>query len=110
MRKHLRGNRPESEEPLSAGRVEYLEQARQRQRTKRIRRTAGILVVLVAVVLFATGLVGSSVALLKDAADTAKIALLPGSGWPQQTGVMDPLQVEALTGGFVELGKEGCVV
>ena len=59
MRKHLRGNRPESEEPLSAGRVEYLEQARQRQRTKRIRRTAGILVVLVAVVLFATGLVGS---------------------------------------------------
>ena len=110
MRKHLRGNRSESEEPLSAGRVEYLEQARQRQRTKRIRRTAGILVVLVAVVLFATGLVGSSVALLKDAADTAKIALLPGSGWPQQTGVMDPLQVEALTGGFVELGKEGCVV
>ena len=110
MRKHLRGNRPESEEPLSAGRVEYLEQARQRQRTKRIRRTAGILVVLVAVVLFATGLVGSSVALLKDAADTAKIALLPGSGWPQQTGVMDPLQVEALTGGFVGLGKEGCVV
>ena len=69
-----------------------------------------LLVVLVAVVLFATGLVGSSVALLKDAADTAKIALLPGSGWPQQTGVMDPLQVEALTGGFVELGKEGCVV
>ena len=110
MRKHLRGNRPESEEPLSAGRVEYLEQARQRQRTKRIRRTAAILVVLVAVVLFATGLVGSSVALLKDLTDTARIALLPGSGWPQQTGVQEPLQVEPLTSGFVELGTESCVV
>lgn len=110
MRKHLRGNRSENEEQLSAGRVEYLEQARQRQRAKRIRRTVAILVALVAVILFATGLVGSSVAMLKDFADTAKITLFPGTGWPQQTGVMEPLQVEPLTGGFVELGKEGCVV
>ncbi len=110
MRKNHRGNRPESSEPLSAGRVEYLEQARQRQHSRRVRRTAVILAVLVAVVLFATGWVGSSVALVKDGVDTARIALMRGSGWPQQTGVMDPLQVEPLTGGFVELGKEGCVV
>ncbi len=110
MRKHLRRDCSDNDESLSAGRVEYLEQARQRQHAKRVRRTAAILVVLVAVVLFATGLVGSSVAILKDFADTARITLFPGTGWPQQTGVMESMQVEPLTGGFVELGSEGCVV
>ena len=103
-------SRAENDEPLSAGRVEYLEQARQRARNKRIRRTAVLLVLLSGIVLFATGLVGSSVAMAKDFIDTARIALLPGSGWPQQTGVSEVTQVEPLTGSFVELGKEGCVV
>ena len=97
MRKISRG-RSENDEPLSAGRVEYLEQARQRVRTRRIRRTAVLLVLLTAVVLFATGVVGSSVTMAKDFIDTAHIALLPGSGWPQQTGVSDVTQVEPLCG------------
>ena len=109
MGKFTRG-RAENDEPLSAGRVEYLEQARQRARNKRIRRTAVLLVLLTGIVLFATGLVGSSVAMAKDFIDTARIALLPGAGWPQQTGVSEMTQVESLTGSFVELGKEGCVV
>ena len=109
MRKFTR-SRAENDEPLSAGRVEYLEQARQRARNKRIRRTAVLLVLLTGIVLFATGLVGSSVAMAKDFIDTARIALLPGAGWPQQTGVSEVTQVESLTGSFVELGKEGCVV
>ena len=103
-------SRAENDEPLSAGRVEYLEQARQRARNKRIRRTAVLLVLLTGIVLFATGLVGSSVAMAKDFIDTARIDLLPGAGWPQQTGVSEVTQVESLTGSFVELGKEGCVV
>ena len=103
-------SRAENDEPLSAGRVEYLEQARQRARNKRIRRTAVLLVLLTGIVLVATGLVGSSVAMAKDFIDTARIALLPGAGWPQQTGVSEVTQVESLTGSFVELGKEGCVV
>ena len=103
-------SRAENDEPLSAGRVEYLEQARQRARNKRIRRTAVLLVLLTGIVLFATGLVGSSVAMAKDFIDTARIALLPGAGWPQQTGVSEVTQVESLTGSFVELGREGCVV
>ena len=103
-------SRAENDEPLSAGRVESLEQARQRARNKRIRRTAVLLVLLTGIVLFATGLVGSSVAMAKDFIDTARIALLPGAGWPQQTGVSEVTQVESLTGSFVELGKEGCVV
>ena len=82
MRKNHRGQRPESDEPLSAGRVEYLEQARARVRARRLRRTALIVAVLTAVVLFTTGLVGSSVALVKDCVDTTRIALMPGPGWP----------------------------
>ena len=110
MRKNHRGQRPESDEPLSAGRVEYLEQARARVRARRLRRTALIVAVLTAVVLFATGLVGSSVALVKDCVDTTRIALMPGPGWPQQTGVMEPTRVLPMTGGFVELGGDSCVV
>ena len=110
MRKRQRGPRPVSDEPLSAGRVEYLEQARERVRNRRIRRTALIVVALTLVVLFTTGIVGSSVAMAKDWADTARILLFPGTGWPQQTGVMEVEQLAALNGSFVELGEEGCVV
>ena len=110
MRKNHRGQRPESDEPLSEGRVEYLEQARARGRARRLRRTALIVAVLTAVVLFTTGLVGSSVALVKDCVDTTRIALMPGPGWPQQTGVMEPARVLPMTGGFVELGGDSCVV
>ncbi len=80
-------------------------------RNRRIRRTAVLLVLLTAVVLFATGLAGSSVAALKDLTDTARIAFLPGAGWPQQTGVAGAgPRCSPLTGSFVELGNEGCVV
>jgi hypothetical protein len=50
------------------------------------------------------------VALVKDCVDTTRIALMPGPGWPQQTGVMEPTQVLPMTGGFVELGGDSCVV
>ena len=110
MRKNHRGNRSEPEQPLSAGRIEYLEQARERVRSRRIRRTAVIVVALTLVVLFTTGIVGSSVALAKDWVDTARIVLFPGTGWPQQTGVMELEQLAPMTGSFVELGEEGCVV
>ena len=110
MRKRQRGTRPVSDEPLSAGRVEYLEQARERVRNRRIRRTALIVVALTLVVLFTTGIVGSSVAMAKDWADTARILLFPGTGWPQQTGVMEVKQLASMNSSFVELGEEGCVV
>ena len=82
----------------------------QRVRNRRIRRTALIVVALTLVVLFTTGIVGSSVAMAKDWADTARILLFPGTGWPQQTGVMEVKQLAAMNSSFVELGEEGCVV
>ena len=99
--KRQRGTRPVSDEPLSAGRVEYLEQARERVRNRRIRRTALIVVALTLVVLFTTGIVGSSVAMAKDWADTARILLFPGTGWPQQTGVMEVKQLAAMNSSFL---------
>ena len=109
MRKISRG-RSENDTGLSAVIGSWKIMAMSLPRTRRIRRTVVLLVLLTAVVLFATGVVGSSVTMAKDFIDTARIALLPGSGWPQQTGVSEVMQVEPLTGSFVELGKEGCVV
>ena len=87
MSKIRRGGHSAEGETLSAGRVEYLEAARARVRTRRIRRTVVIVAVLTILVLFATGAVGSSIARAKDLVDTAVIALAPAAGWPQQTGI-----------------------
>ena len=110
MSKIRRGDHSSEGEPLSAGRVEYLEAARARVRTRRIRRTVIIVAVLTILVLFATGAVGSSIARAKDLVDTAAIALAPASGWPQQTGITDPDMVRQLSGAFVEMGGDSCAV
>ena len=110
MRKIHRGSSPAEGEPLSAGRFEYLEAARQRARSRRLRRGAIIVAVLTVLVLFATGAVGSSIARAKDLVDTAVIALAPASGWPQQTGITDPDTVQQLSGAFVEMGGDSCAV
>ena len=110
MSKLRRGDRSGSGEPLSAGRVEYLEAARARVRTRRIRRTVIIVAVLTVLILFATGAVGSSIARAKDLVDTAVLAVKPAAGWPQQTGITDPDAVVQMSGSFVELGGDSCVV
>ena len=110
MSKIRRGDHSSEGEPLSAGRVEYLEAARARVRTRRIRRTVIIVAVLTILVLFATGAVGSSIARAKDLVDTAVITLAPAPGWPQQTGITDPDAVAQMSGSFVEMGGDSCVV
>ena len=110
MSKFRRGGRSAESEPLSAGRVEYLEAARARVRAKRIRRTVIIVAALTILILFATGVVGTSIARAKDLVDTAYITLFPAAGWPQQTGIMDPEAAYPLSGSFVEMGGDSCVV
>ena len=110
MSKIRRGGHSAEGEPLSAGRVEYLEAARARVPKRRIRRTVVIVAVLTILVLFATGAVGSSIARAKDLVDTAVIALAPAAGWPQQTGITDPDAVAQMSGSFVEMGGDSCVV
>ena len=110
MSKIRRGDHSSEGEPLSAGRVEYLEAARARVRTRRIRRTVIIVAVLTILVLFATGAVGSFIARAKDLVDTAVITLAPAPGWPQQTGITDPDTVQQLSGAFVEMSGDSCAV
>ena len=110
MSKFHRGNTNPDGEPLSAGRVEYLEAARQRVRNRRLRRTAIIVAALTLVILFATGAVGSSIARVKDLVDTVHIALTPAVGWPQQTGLSDLTAVQAMSGSFVAMDEDTCVV
>ena len=97
-------------EDLSAGRIEYIEAARQRLRNRRLRRTALLVALVAAAVIYLTGLVNTSVMLLEDMADTVRIALMPEQGFPQQTGAGAVYQAETLGGSFVVLGEEGCTV
>ena len=97
-------------EEMSAGRIEYIEAARQRLRNRRLRRTALLVILVAAVVIYLTGVVNTSVMALEDFADTVRIALMPERGFPQQTGTGAVYQVEALGGSFVVLGEDGCAV
>ena len=103
------GHRARREE-LSAGRIEYIEAARQRLRSRRMRRTMLLVALVAAAVIYLTGLVNTSVMLLEDMADTVRIALMPEQGFPQQTGAGEVYQAETLGGSFVVLGEEGCTV
>ena len=110
MKKLHRGGSNPDGEPLSAGRVEYLEAARQRVRRRRLRRTAIILAALILVTLFATGAVGASIARVKDLVDTVYIALSPAVGWPQQTGLGELTAVQPMSGSFVAMDEDACAV
>ena len=110
MKKLHRGGGSPDGEPLSAGRVEYLEAARQRVRRRRLRRTAILLAALILVTLFATGAVGASIARVKDLVDTVHIALSPAVGWPQQTGLGDLTAVQPMSGSFAAMDEDACVV
>ena len=110
MKKLHRGGSNPDGEPLSAGRVEYLEAARQRVRRRRLRRTVILLAALILVTLFATGAVGASIARVKDLVDTVHIALSPAVGWPQQTGLGELTAVQPMSGSFVAMDEDACAV
>ena len=110
MKKLHRGGGSPDGEPLSAGRVEYLEAARQRVRRRRLRRTVILLAALILVTLFATGAVGASIARVKDLVDTVHIALSPAVGWPQQTGLGELTAVQPMSGSFVAMDGDACAV
>ena len=82
----------------------------QRQRRRRALLGAVILAGALAIAVF-TGAMSASIALLGDSVDSLALYLQRGSGgWPVNTGISEPLQIEELDGGFVELGAEDVVV
>lgn len=79
---------------------------KQRQRRRTIFLGVVVLVIALFIAIF-TGAMSASIALLADGVDSFTLYLKRGSGgWPVNTGISEPLQIEELAGGFVELGDE----
>lgn len=58
-----------------------------------------------------SGLLGTSIAMLGDMTDSISLYLnRAGAGWPANTGIRTPTQVEPLAGGFVEMDNEDVAV
>lgn len=83
---------------------------KQRQRRRNIALGVVVLIIALFIAIF-TGAMSASIALLADGVDSLTLYLNRGSGgWPVNTGITEPLQIEELAGGFVELGSEDVVV
>ena len=84
------------------------------RRRQRRRRIAVVLVVLIiaAVMAVGSGLLGTSIAMLGgyDGFYLAVSQPRLGAGWPANTGIRTPTQVEPLAGGFVEMDNEDVAV
>lgn len=82
------------------------------QRQRRRRAVLGVVVLIIALFIAVfTGAMSASIALLADSVDSLSLYLNRGSGgWPVNTGISEPLQIQELAGGFVELGAEDVVV
>lgn len=83
---------------------------KQRQRRRNIFLGVMVLIIALVIAIF-TGAMSASIALLSDSVDSLSLYLNRGSGgWPADTGISEPLQVQELAGGFVELDSEDVVV
>ena len=81
------------------------------RRRRQRRRNALIALALAAALALAwiTGALGAAMTAVSDFADSVALSFEEG-GWPATTGIQDPIQVEELAGGFVELGSTDVAV
>ena len=105
---------PKADDPQAAETAARLKSLtplyKQRQHRRRVFLGAVILVLAVAVVVL-SGTLSASLALLGDTIDSGLLYLnRTDGGWPANTGITEPLQIEPLAGGFVELGAEDVLV
>lgn len=101
----------EAQDAQTAARIKSLTPLyKQRQHQRRVFFGVVIAVLAVAFVVL-TGALSASLAMLGDTVDSALLYLnRTDGGWPANTGITEPLQVEPLAGGFVELGAEDVLV
>lgn len=92
------------------GEVSVLEEIRHRKKLRRLRRTVVLVLVLTILLAWVTGLASASLTAAADLIDTVRIAQQKGEGYPLQTGITELYQLEPVTGGYVALGGESCVV
>ena len=84
-----------------------LERLRLKKRRRRIRMAVVVSVALACVLVYFTGLYGTSIALLGDLTDSVMIALTPGGGFPLEMNMEELTDVQPLAGGFAALdGRE----
>ena len=104
--------RPEREaRARPAGKTKSFSALQKRQRRRRNGLLLALVLAAAIVVAGVTGAIGTSLALLGDAVDSLYLSVnLTGGGWPVDTGITQPIQIEALAGGFVELGAEDVAV
>ena len=92
------------------GNVTQIEELRRRRKLRKLRNVIVAVVALILLGLYASGIYGKGLIVLGDLVDSARIGLQPAQGFPQKTGIAEPLQIESLAGGFVELGDKDLVV
>lgn len=100
-----------SEQPSaqSAARLKSLTPLYKQRQQRRL--TVLIVIIIVLALTVVTGTLSASLALLGDAVDSASLYLnRADGGWPTTTGITEPLQIEPLADGFVELGNEDVLV
>lgn len=102
-----------SEQPSvqSAARLKSLTPLYKQRQQRRLTVLIVIIIVLALALTVVTGTLSASLALLGDAVDSASLYLnRADGGWPTTTGITEPLQIEPLADGFVELGNEDVLV
>lgn len=77
---------------------------------RRLRILVGLTLALTLALAWALGALAPSLGALSDLADTVRIGLTPGEGFPVKTNISPILQLEELSGGFVELGEQDLVL
>lgn len=106
--------RTAAEEPPPSRLSIRLQQMETEKRRRQRRRylLLGLLVVVLALMMAAlTGVLGNTLAMLGDVSDGIYLSINRSTGsWPANTNISNPLQIEALGGGFVALDKKDVVI
>ncbi len=90
--------------------VDLAQEIRRQKRAQRRRRRFAALGVFLALILYLSGAFAAMVSWGSALYESATIAFAVQAGFPVQTGISSIYQVEELSGGFVALGAESCVV
>ena len=80
-----------------------------RRRRRRRMLLAGAVLALCLMLAWGSGALGAAAAMAGDLADSVLLSFEPGS-YPASTGISDPIQIQELAGGFVELDSTDVAV
>ncbi len=90
--------------------LHLVDEIHRQNRARKRRRRLELLGVLVLVVAYFSGVFHAIFTASSNLYESFTIATMSKAGVPAQTGISDLYQVEPLSGGFVALGAESCVV